>query len=935
MKAKKLLAVLCTVFAFALCFAFAACNTDKEPEPTPATEYTVTFDANGGTLTGNATVKVESGKTITGAPTAAKEGYDFDAWYTAATDGVKITLTTYTVTQDVTLYAHYTEKTVTPPPPPATTKIEVTFDANGGTLTGENKVAVDEDGLIIDGIPEVTRDGYRFEAWYTQATGGDALDPMFDEVTESITLYAHWIKTYTVTFNAGAGQLVGEGSLTVDEGAKLIGVPSATKSGDEFHGWYTQAEGGDKIDFDTYTVTADATLHAHYGVITMPVKTLKDHEGTTVGYRIEAEEAKAEGTQNSDNNAHPGEFLEDVSNASGGHSLGYLGVVGNKVTFTFSSATAGKATLSVVASSANVQYAQGGPMGFMMWGADQQLTGTEMNMTFNGEGITYEAIMVRGATAEEAAENGGFAFNFRWTSVPVCEVDVVAGLNTFVITVASTTMINIDCLDIQTTLTLTSANGDAATGEATLPAPPAPDVVYEGTVTVDLVIGAYDGGPAVQKAILNFGTQDITKENLTEASFAVGGFGGNTDKLYLCDENGEEVASTVTSSKFVAIEYTPTFNTYGIDGGYSVFNYISDPGINVWKDLSNITVALKGTLSIDGTEYNKMGTNVSFGKKVIPSVDNIWDVTGSYTKGEGEGAITLKYASYGTDAMKNDNVKNALIIWLHGQGEGGTDPTITILGNKVTALATQTVQKYFTVSGGAQGAYVLAPQAPTMWMDYDGNFHRVDAEHKDSYYAETLWELIQQFVIENDDIDTDRIYIGGCSNGGFMTMQMIEKHADYFAAAFPIATPYTSTPELIAAIKDLPIWFTHAKNDTTVSIANYGEGYWDMGSFSWVTPFESYADTNTNAIYVDLLEAGATNVYYSLFEDVNNGVNYMGHYSWIWVFNDEVKYVQATTGAEGAFAITDLDETSKATVTVGENTEATLWAWIAAQSKSA
>lgn len=924
MKVKKLLAVLCTALAFVLCFAFAAC-VEKDPNPQPATEYTVTFDANGGTLTGNATVKVESGKTITGAPTAAKENYDFDAWYTAATDGDKITLATYTVTKDVTLYAHYTEKTVTPPP---AAKVEVTFDANGGTIDGETKFEVDENGNVMT-APEPTREGYRFDAWYTQAEGGEEIDPMFDEITESVTLYAHWIKTYVVTFNAGAGTLSGKETITVDLNGKIVGAPEAVKVGDEFHGWFTAAEGGDKVDLDTYQVKDDVTLYAHFGVITMPLKTLKNSEGTAVGYRIEAEEAKAEGTQNSDNQAHPGEFLEDVSNASGGHSLGYLGVVGNKVTFTFNSAAAGKATLSLVASSANVQ--MDFSAGFVMWGADQQLTGNEMNMSFNGTKINYTAALVRGATKEEAIENGGFAFNFRWTSVPVCEVDVVAGLNTLVITVASDKMINIDCLDIETALTITSANGDAAKGEAKLPAPPAPDVVYEGAVTVDLVIGAYDGGPAVEKAILNFGTQDITSSNLTEATFSVDRFGGKTDKFYLCDKDGAKVEAA--SSKFVAIEYTPTFNQWGIDGGYGVFNYDQKTGVNSWKDFSNITVSFKGTLTIGETAYNKMGTNVSFGKKIIPSIDGIWDVTGSYTRGEGESAITLKYASFGTDAMKNDGVKNALIIWLHGQGEGGTDPTVTILGNKVTALATKKIQNYFTVEGGTQGAYVLAPQSPTMWMDYDGHFNRVDATHKDSYYADALWELIQKFVTDNPDIDTNRIYIGGCSNGGFMTMQMIEKHADYFAAAFPIATPYSSTPELIEAIKNLPIWFTHAKNDQTVSIADWKKDpnqWWSSGTFN------GYADMNTNAIYVDLLEAGATNVHYSLFENVNNGVDYSGHYSWIWVFNDEVKYVQATAGAEGAaFALTDLNEKSTATVTVGENTEATLWAWLAAQAKSA
>ncbi len=35
-------------------------------------------------------------------------------------------------------------------------------------------------------------------------------------------------------------------------------------------------------------------------------------------------------------------------------------------------------------------------------------------------------------------------------------------------------------------------------------------------------------------------------------------------------------------------------------------------------------------------------------------------------------------------------------------------------------------------------------------------------------------------------IDTDRIYVVGCSNGGYMTMEMTSVYPDFFAAAVPI-----------------------------------------------------------------------------------------------------------------------------------------------------
>ena len=44
--------------------------------------------------------------------------------------------------------------------------------------------------------------------------------------------------------------------------------------------------------------------------------------------------------------------------------------------------------------------------------------------------------------------------------------------------------------------------------------------------------------------------------------------------------------------------------------------------------------------------------------------------------------------------------KRPLIIWLHGAGEGGVDPTIAYTGNKVTALAADKIQLFIVLIGG-------------------------------------------------------------------------------------------------------------------------------------------------------------------------------------------------------------------------------------------
>ena len=67
--------------------------------------YTITWDANGGTVDPATTTK-ESGSAIGTLPTPTYDGYEFQGWFTEASGGTQISTTT-TVTADVTYYAHW------------------------------------------------------------------------------------------------------------------------------------------------------------------------------------------------------------------------------------------------------------------------------------------------------------------------------------------------------------------------------------------------------------------------------------------------------------------------------------------------------------------------------------------------------------------------------------------------------------------------------------------------------------------------------------------------------------------------------------------------------------------------------------------------------------------------------------------------------------
>jgi predicted peptidase len=239
--------------------------------------------------------------------------------------------------------------------------------------------------------------------------------------------------------------------------------------------------------------------------------------------------------------------------------------------------------------------------------------------------------------------------------------------------------------------------------------------------------------------------------------------------------------------------------------------------------------------------------------RIIPLID-AFDLSGKFTHQD----VTMSYATYTPPPTRGFR---PLIIWLHGGGEGGTDPSIPLIANRAANYASDEIQTYF------DGAYVLVPQAPTYWMDSGEGYTRGD---KNDIYNEALMALFKDFVTKHRDIDTDRIYVGGCSNGGYMSLKLILEHPDYFAAGYISALAYHAenlTDDQIKSVKDVPMWFVHSADDSTTK------------------PEETVIPT-----YKRLKAAGAKNVYCSYYDHVTDitgmygGKDYHhpGHWSWIY-----------------------------------------------------
>ena len=235
-----------------------------------ANTYTVKFDANEGTVApADAEMTVTYGSHYGELPTPTRDGYTFAGWFTAQNGGTKVMADTeVTTAENHTLYAYWTQNIY-----------DVRFDANGGKEAYESE-KVSHGDAYGKFPPEPTRIGYEFAGWFTEKDGGNDKPVKVDtKVTASHTLYAHWtLKKYTVKFDANGGTVT-PAEKTVTYGSTYGELPTPTRKGYTFVGWFTNPNGGTQVKADAeVTTAADRTLHAHWtqNIHTVTIKADKD-----------------------------------------------------------------------------------------------------------------------------------------------------------------------------------------------------------------------------------------------------------------------------------------------------------------------------------------------------------------------------------------------------------------------------------------------------------------------------------------------------------------------------------------------------------------------------------------------------------------------------------------------------------------------------------
>ncbi|MFJ3027060.1 prolyl oligopeptidase family serine peptidase [Streptomyces tendae] len=227
------------------------------------------------------------------------------------------------------------------------------------------------------------------------------------------------------------------------------------------------------------------------------------------------------------------------------------------------------------------------------------------------------------------------------------------------------------------------------------------------------------------------------------------------------------------------------------------------------------------------------------------------DAFSSHVSGSG-----MKYRLYSpTDAHSSRRDKRPLIVWLHGGGEGASLPNnyydneVTLRANRgALGFATPEAQRIF------DGAYVVAPQSTSYWME-DG-----------PRFAPLIHEIIND-VARKNGIDRDRIYVAGCSNGGYMSIKMTTVYPTLFAASVPICgivAPFQSDTPMIPdselARISTPSWLVTSADDPIV-------------------------DPQANTVHAHDVIPGSLMTLYD--HVIWNDHQYLGHYSWIYVARND------------------------------------------------
>lgn len=251
-------------------FAVTA-NISLTAKFTIKTFTTTTANSTGGTASVNKSSVEYGGSAIwTATPST---GYNFSKWSNGSTANP---LTVSNITANTHITPVFVLKSYT-----------VTWNPNGGSVSPTSTTKTH--GSTLGTLPTPTRAAdvqytYTFKGWFTAATGGTQVSAS-TTVTKNVTYYAQWtatLRSYTATFNGNGGGTPSPSTITKTYGSELGTLPTCSRTGYTFLGWYTASSGGTKIS-STTKITGNVTYYAVWQINSYTLTVTAGAGGTVSG----------------------------------------------------------------------------------------------------------------------------------------------------------------------------------------------------------------------------------------------------------------------------------------------------------------------------------------------------------------------------------------------------------------------------------------------------------------------------------------------------------------------------------------------------------------------------------------------------------------------------------------------------------------------------
>ena len=298
----KLNKVLCLILMLTVVFTLASCGVVGGwfgGETDETTEYTVTFDSDGGSAVPSQTV--EAGKTATEPTAPTKDGYTFAGWYNGATawdfDNA--------VNEDVTLKAKWDavptcNKHVDSNKdgkcdncgadvevPPSVITYNINYYDGSTKLDLEPKTYnANSTDLALPEAP--AKDHYTFVGWFTDKALTKPATEINVNANSNLSFYASYAPvSYTVTYqlDGGVNAETNPATYTVED---LLGaLADPTKEDYNFLGWYLDANCTTPYTGISADMVGDITVYAKWKEAPKPhTITFLDHEGNVIESKI-------------------------------------------------------------------------------------------------------------------------------------------------------------------------------------------------------------------------------------------------------------------------------------------------------------------------------------------------------------------------------------------------------------------------------------------------------------------------------------------------------------------------------------------------------------------------------------------------------------------------------------------------------------------------